>query len=104
MFYVNSNRIYKFQVLVAIAIPLGLAHRNVFVSYNFEANYNMPTSAPDLIPGPLKRLEYLVENDRSFKGYNYNATNRIAAEPPTDKSPLISRIKIYKLIESKING
>jgi hypothetical protein len=30
-------------ILVAIAIPLHeLDNRNVFVSYNFEANYNMP--------------------------------------------------------------
>ena len=28
-------------VLVAIAIPLHDSDRNVFVSYNFEANYNM---------------------------------------------------------------
>lgn len=29
-------------ILVAIAIPLSLPGRNVFLSYNFEANYNMP--------------------------------------------------------------
>lgn len=88
------------QVLVAISVPLGLEHRNVFVSYNFEANYNMPTSAPDLVPGPLKRLD-LVDKDRSFKASGKNATNAVTIpEPPT----FISRSKIYNLIESKING
>lgn len=85
-----------------MAIPLGLEHRNVFVSYNFEANYNMPTSAPDLVPGPLTRLD-LVDADRSFKsGVAYNETN--IERLTKDKAPLISRLKIYKLIESKIDG
>ncbi|XP_065369022.1 uncharacterized protein LOC135961451 [Calliphora vicina] len=30
------------KVFAAIAVPLDLPHRNVFVSYNFEANYNLP--------------------------------------------------------------
>lgn len=37
-------------VLVAIAIPLDLPHRSVFVSYNFEANYPPPRTVSDLIP------------------------------------------------------
>ncbi|TMW44097.1 hypothetical protein DOY81_010822, partial [Sarcophaga bullata] len=35
-----SNSAYG--VFAAIAVPLDLPHRNVFVSYNFEANYNLP--------------------------------------------------------------
>ncbi|KAH8301406.1 uncharacterized protein [Drosophila kikkawai] len=31
-------------IFAAIAVPLELPHRNVFVSYNFEANYNLPTN------------------------------------------------------------
>lgn len=42
-------------ILVAIAIPLNLPGRNVFLSYNFEANYNMPNQAADSFPG-LKLL------------------------------------------------
>uniref|UniRef100_T1H0J9 Uncharacterized protein n=1 Tax=Megaselia scalaris TaxID=36166 RepID=T1H0J9_MEGSC len=38
---------------VALAIPLDLPHRNVYVSYNFEANYNIIGSAEDVLPGPL---------------------------------------------------
>lgn len=90
------------QVLVAMAIPLNLEHRNVFVSFNFEANYNMPTTAPDIIPGPLKRLEYLVEEeDRSFKG---NSSYRVNAIERQETPSLFSRVKIYQLIESKISG
>ncbi|CAO1423342.1 unnamed protein product [Diamesa hyperborea] len=49
-------------ILVAIAIPLSLPNRNVFVSYNFEANYNMPNIPSDSFPGPIKRLPGLVES------------------------------------------
>lgn len=43
-------------ILVAIAIPIkdlpeGLS-QHVFVSYNFEANYNMPNIPSDSVPGP----------------------------------------------------
>ncbi|CAO1440459.1 unnamed protein product [Diamesa serratosioi] len=50
-------------ILVAIAIPLSLPNRNVFVSYNFEANYNMPNIPSDSFPGPIKRLPGLVVNN-----------------------------------------
>lgn len=42
-------------ILVAIAIPLGLENRNAFVSYNFEANYNMPNQPEDSYPGAIIR-------------------------------------------------
>ncbi|XP_011209972.2 uncharacterized protein LOC105230712 [Bactrocera dorsalis] len=31
-----------YGIFAAIAVPLELPHRNVFISYNFEANYNLP--------------------------------------------------------------
>lgn len=42
-------------ILVAIAIPVPLPSQSVFVSYNFEANYNMPNAAPDSFPGKIDR-------------------------------------------------
>lgn len=30
--------------------------KNVFLSYNFEANYNSPYQGSDYIPGPLTRV------------------------------------------------
>lgn len=38
--------------LVAIAIPVAGLDRSVFVSFNFEANYNMPNIPSDSYPGP----------------------------------------------------
>lgn len=39
------------------AIPVALEEYNVFVSYNFEANYNMANVPGDAIPGPLNRFK-----------------------------------------------
>ena len=70
------------------------------MSYNFEANYNMPIEASELIPGPLKRLEYLVEPEGERSLDHAEQGNSKELEKPS----LISRTKIYKLIESKIKG
>ncbi|GAB0088582.1 hypothetical protein DMENIID0001_030390 [Sergentomyia squamirostris] len=86
-------------VLVALAIPLIIPHRNVFVSYNFEANYNMPTVASDLIPGPLDRLEII---DRSM-GDKISEYQPISSKQSRSlKEPLFSRKKIYNVLESKL--
>lgn len=42
-------------ILVAIAIPItDLPYQNAFVSYNFEANYNMANIPADDFPGLLQ--------------------------------------------------
>lgn len=53
-------------IIVAIAVPLDIPKRNVFVSYNVEGNYNHATSITDIIPGPLgpTRLDLI---NRAFK-------------------------------------
>ncbi|XP_059621823.1 uncharacterized protein LOC132265261 [Phlebotomus argentipes] len=70
-------------ILVAISVPLILPQRNVFVSYNFEANYNMPTTAADVIPGPLKRLDLIDRRKRH------------------DRESLLTRKKIYRVLERR---
>lgn len=42
-------------ILVAIAVPVPLPDQNVFVSYNFEGNYNMPNVPADSFPGKIDR-------------------------------------------------
>lgn len=115
------------------------------MSYNFEANYNMPTRASDLVPGPLVRLDLI---DRALGRKNggedfisvtepYNKTlakehgsERLINDdldleaiqtttesdeittsiPKVTKSPhkrytsdsLLTRKKVYKMLESKL--
>lgn len=46
------------KILAALALPLN-DRKDVFLSYNFEANYNSPAEAPNYIPGPLTRVNTL---------------------------------------------
>ncbi|KQS62621.1 uncharacterized protein LOC26526377 [Drosophila erecta] len=53
-------------IFAAIAVPLELPHRNVFVSYNFEANYNLPTNWEKWTifqNGPIESEEVLEATD-----------------------------------------
>lgn len=38
--------------LVAVAVPLNLPNFNVFLSFNFEANYGLPSKSSDYTNGP----------------------------------------------------
>lgn len=65
---------------MAIAVPLGLPNREVFLSYNFEANYNSP-AAPDYAHLGLADLEKVKSSFNTwwlptklepiFSQYNY---------------------------------
>lgn len=64
-------------ILVAIAIPVPLPDQSVFVSYNFEANYNMPNIPADSIPGPLIRVNKQISLGNSkvnTKFFSLNST------------------------------
>lgn len=80
-----------------MAIPLGLPHQNVFFSYNFEANYNMPTSATDIVPGPLDRLK-LVD------GRQLQDTTREEEPKSKSKRNIFSREKFYNFIVRHLNS
>lgn len=91
-------------ILVAVAIPLGLENRNVFVSWNFEGNYNMPTTAHQIIPGPLTRLE-LVDRRRSMGGDLTTGENHEKIKRNTDirdREQIFSRNRIYQFLIKKL--
>lgn len=51
---------------MAIAVPLGLPNQEVFLSYNFEANYNSP-AAPDYASLGLAGLEKVMQQTNKVK-------------------------------------
>lgn len=97
-------------MIIAIAVPLDLPERNIFVSYNFEANYNEPTLTSDISPGIFQRLD-LVDKSRSLTNNETLADDTLATDDtPTveegksrKRRSLLSRKKIYKILESKIS-
>jgi hypothetical protein len=52
--------IMDFQILLAIAIPLIIPNRNIFVSYNFEANYNMANIPTDSYGFAWYRVSFMM--------------------------------------------
>lgn len=110
-------------ILVAIAVPLNLKNRNVFVSYNFEANYNMPNQPGDSFPGVINRFPGLVnkpsegflgaEGSVLSRGFDESDGNDTSTEKPepkpiskreADESTVLTRKGVYRLLESRLNA
>ncbi|XP_032590590.1 uncharacterized protein LOC6560769 [Drosophila grimshawi] len=116
-------------IFVALAVPLELPHRNVFVSYNFEANYNSPYnwSKPTLFQnGPIESEELelsrktneegeqegLDEDDPEQAHTVENITNRKQEQEPDattmptssvmrERRALLTRTNIYHILMDK---
>lgn len=84
--------------MFAIAVPLKIPNRNIFMSYNFEANYNMPTSSSDIVPGPLDRLK-LVDGRQLSDAADTERRSRTKT-----KRNIFTRAKFYNFITRKLNS
>lgn len=99
-------------ILVAIAVPLVDIDRQVFVSYNFEANYNMPNVPSDSIPGPLVRFPGLVPEDTSLpanggggdEGREIKSNETSIEERRIGTKIQLTRKGIYQMIESRLRA
>ncbi|XP_058055624.1 uncharacterized protein LOC131207033 [Anopheles bellator] len=83
-------------VLFALSIPLLITGRNIFFSYNFEMNYNMPTDSTDYTQGILKKgdtneIEGGVASRRSREADSGVEVRAVR--------PSITRKKVYRMIE-----
>uniref|UniRef100_A0A182QYQ4 Uncharacterized protein n=1 Tax=Anopheles farauti TaxID=69004 RepID=A0A182QYQ4_9DIPT len=79
-------------ILIALSIPLLITGRNIFMSYNFEANYNMPTDSTDFTQGILKK----GDNDQIQEPAEARRTRRNTSVRPRSSW---SRKKFYRTIE-----
>ncbi|XP_065079649.1 uncharacterized protein LOC135702507 [Ochlerotatus camptorhynchus] len=77
-------------ILAALSVPLIIPNRNIFVSYNFEMNYNMPSDATDYTQGVLKRVESPDIQTKRNSGRQLSEVKRTAT---------YTRKKIYRSIE-----
>ncbi|XP_035773594.1 uncharacterized protein LOC118456695 [Anopheles albimanus] len=90
-------------ILIALSIPLLVTGRNIFFSYNFEANYNMPTDSTDFTQGILKK----GDNDqidesaaRQLRSVDRNPPDQRSMQPSVpQKRSSITRKKVYRMIE-----
>lgn len=80
-----------FQILVALALPIDIPRKNVYLSYNFEANHGTPTMASDFTNGLLQKILF--------------ESKQLDDLESRKKRSLIefSRKRFYNILEEKMN-
>uniref|UniRef100_A0A182Q2Q2 Uncharacterized protein n=1 Tax=Anopheles farauti TaxID=69004 RepID=A0A182Q2Q2_9DIPT len=82
-------------ILVALSVPLIIPGRNIFMAYNFEANYGMPIDASDFTQGVLKK----VDNDQIHNEGESVAAESDRAVRDVTTTRAFTRKKLYRTIE-----
>ncbi|XP_065079653.1 uncharacterized protein LOC135702509 [Ochlerotatus camptorhynchus] len=78
--------------LIAIAIPLEIPGRTIFLSHNFEMNYALPTSATQF------RLWYDL-----FKSSRYNIADAVRRKRSIADASKFSRRFVYELLAERMD-
>ncbi|XP_053660795.1 uncharacterized protein LOC128709801 [Anopheles marshallii] len=84
-------------ILIALSVPLIIPDRNIFLAYNFEANYGMPGDASDYTQGVLKK----VDNDQinpAPEGEGAESERKARATVTS-----FTRKQVYRMIELNLN-
>ncbi|XP_052863184.1 uncharacterized protein LOC128269820 [Anopheles cruzii] len=91
-------------LLFAIAVPLGIPDRNIFVSYNFEQNYNTPTQANHFTEGFGNFIHGIVEELTSptliVPGPSINVTPREMKKT----GPQITRRRLFRILREHLQN
>lgn len=87
---------YHFKYLVALALPIDIPDRNLFVSYNFEFNYALPTLSTDFTQGLYDKIllvpgvqDEILDQEKNFEARKIEN--------------FFSRFSIYQMIEERLN-
>nr|XP_029729654.1 uncharacterized protein LOC109412132 [Aedes albopictus] len=78
--------------LIAIAIPLEIPGRNIYLSHNFEMNYGLPTNATQF------RLWYDL-----FKNTKYNVAEAVRQRRSIEMGSRFSRRFVYELLAERMD-
>ncbi|XP_039449134.1 uncharacterized protein LOC120428222 [Culex pipiens pallens] len=78
--------------LIAIAIPLEVPGRNIYLSHNFEMNYGLPTAAYQY------RLWYTL-----FKNSGYNVTQAVNRKRRMVENVRFSRRFLYEMLADRMD-
>uniref|UniRef100_A0A1Y9J095 Uncharacterized protein n=1 Tax=Anopheles quadriannulatus TaxID=34691 RepID=A0A1Y9J095_ANOQN len=95
-------------IIFAIAVPLGIPSRNIFMSYNFEGNYNSPQDANVFTEGFGNYIKGIVEplTAPSVPVEQYGIRKRSAQEKVTRPkiTPQVTRRQMYKMLQKQLQG
>lgn len=94
--------------MVAVAFPIDLPGRNIYVSYNFEANYVLPSKSTDFTEGFYDKILFVdgVEEEEKVdeveEKFADDESENLARK--TENFSLLSRRNLYQLIEYKLGA
>ena len=82
-----------------MALPIEVQKKNVYLSYNFEANHGMPTVASDFTNGLLQKIIF-NEDDEESKNFE--------AKPVTESRKRrglseYTRKRFYQILEDQMD-
>lgn len=77
------------QLIVAIAVPLKVPDRNIFMSYNFEGNYNSPQSTNVFTEGFFNWVRRFVEDHENGHDVGVRLLGRFVELPQFWKLQLL---------------
>uniref|UniRef100_A0A182N6E6 Uncharacterized protein n=1 Tax=Anopheles dirus TaxID=7168 RepID=A0A182N6E6_9DIPT len=95
-------------IIFALAIPLGIPSRNIFMSYNFEGNYNSPADANIFSEGFANYIKGIVEplTAPSVPVETYGIRKRSVGEkmPKVRPTAQITRTHIYTMLQKHLQS
>ncbi|XP_058128798.1 uncharacterized protein LOC131284129 [Anopheles ziemanni] len=95
-------------IIFAIAVPLGIPDRNIFMSYNFEGNYNNPADANIFSEGFANYIKGIVEPltapSRPVESYGIRKRSADKRDDLIPVTAQITRRQIYKMLRKQLKG
>lgn len=87
--------------MVAVAFPIDLPENNVYVSYNFEANYALPTESTQFTQELYDKIVFITGVEDSIIDQEVTAAE--VARNHLDPG-LFTRNFVYRMIEQKMEA
>lgn len=88
--------------MVAVAFPIDLPGRNTYVSYNFEANYALPSQSTDFTHGLYDKV-LLLDGVEEEQGADDVQAGEDIASRNLKNNNFLSRKNVYQMIEEKMD-
>lgn len=89
---------------MALALPIDVPGQNLYMSFNLEANYALPTKSTDFTQGLYEKILFVdgVQPEEAVTEADPNED--FTARKMKNAPALISRKHIYEMVEKKIDS
>lgn len=88
---------------MALALPIDVPDRNIFVSFNFEANYALPTESTDFTQGLYDKILLIDKVTDEEPEVNKDDEEEFEARK-LESLNFFSRKHVYRMMEEKMEN